>query len=100
MKVTRFVELNDQIKIGMGSRFLFGNLEYILSLTEIRYNKNTSTDYLMCLISLDDGNRWQSPSKVDDYYDISFKEFQKITGKDAFGRWIYLKDGIKYKIIG
>jgi hypothetical protein len=99
MKLTRLVEVNDQIKIGMGSRFLFGNLEYILSLTEIKSNKNISYN-LMCLISLDDGNRWQNPVNVENCYDISFKEFQKITENYEFSNWIYLKDGIKYKITG
>ena len=38
----------------------------------------------VCLIGLEDGNRWTDPVKVDDTYRITEEEFSRISGGEEF----------------
>jgi hypothetical protein len=63
------------IQAGRGQIYRSGSGEYILAMlqNEARYD-------LVALISLEDGNRWRDPVRVNDNMSITTAEFNAIGG--------------------
>ena len=72
-------------KVGMGSKVVISSFNEVYMLVNVDGSR-------LCLISLQDGNRWNNPTKVENVSNITASEFVKMSNRDTVGDFTF-QDG-------